>query len=59
MQNKKFQQITIMVPVPLEAVEVSGILDEPALKVLAKKGKLLITTVPDDDDDEYENERTR
>ena len=33
MQNKKFNQINIMIPVPLEAVEISGILDEPVIKV--------------------------
>ena len=45
MQNKKFKQITIMIPVPLEAVEISGILDEPVIKVTAKEGKLVLEAV--------------
>ena len=45
MQNKKFKQITIMIPVPMEAVEVSGILDEPVIKVTATEGKLVLEAV--------------
>ena len=45
MQNKKFKQITIMIPVPMEAVEISGILDEPIIKVTATEGKLVLEAV--------------
>lgn len=45
MQNQKFKQITIMIPVPMEAVEISGILDEPVIKVTATEGKLVLEAV--------------
>ena len=45
MQNKKFNQINIMIPVPLEAVEISGILDEPVIKITATEGKLVLEAV--------------
>ena len=45
MQNQKFEQITIMIPVPMEAVEISGILDEPVIKVTATEGKLVLEAV--------------
>ena len=45
MQNQKFKQITIMIPVPMEAVEISGILDEPVIKVTATEGKLVLESV--------------
>ena len=45
MQNKKFNQINIMIPVPLEAVEISGILDESVIKVTATEGKLVLEAV--------------
>ncbi len=57
MQNKEFKQVNILIPVPLEAVEISGILDEPIVKVVAKKGKLLIAVVRDDE--EHDNEKVR
>lgn len=45
MQNQKFKQITIMIPVPLEAVEISGVLDKPVIKVTATEGKLVLEAV--------------
>ena len=45
MQNKKFNQINIMIPVQLEAVEISGILDEPVIMVTATEGKLILEAV--------------
>ena len=45
MQNQKFKQINIMIPVPMEAVEISGILDEPIIKVTATEGKLVLEAV--------------
>ena len=45
MQNKKFKQINIMIPVPMEAVDISGILDEAAIKVTATEGKLVLEAV--------------
>ena len=45
MQNQKFKQITIMIPVPMEAVDISGILDEAAIKVTATEGKLVLEAV--------------
>ena len=45
MQNQKFKQITIMIPVPMEAVEISGILDEPVIKVTVTEGKLVLEAV--------------
>lgn len=45
MQNKKFKQINIMIPVPMEAVEISGILNEPIIKVTATEGKLVLEVV--------------
>lgn len=44
-QNKKFKQINIMIPVPMEAVEISGILNEPIIKVTATEGKLVLEVV--------------
>lgn len=42
MQNKKFTQITVMIPIPLEAIECSGILDDPMVEIRATKGKIVI-----------------
>lgn len=45
MQNQKFKQITLMLPVPMEAIELSGILDEPVIKITATEGKLVMEAV--------------
>ena len=45
MQNQKFKQINIMIPVPLDAVDISGVLDSPVIKVTATEGKLVLETV--------------
>ena len=45
MQNQKFKQINIMIPVPLDAVDISGVLDAPVIKVTATEGKLVLEAV--------------
>ncbi len=44
MQDKKFKQINVMIPIPLEAIECSGILDDAMVKITATKGKIVIET---------------
>ena len=45
MQNQKIKQINIMIPVPLDAVDISGVLDAPVIKVTATEGKLVLEAV--------------
>ena len=57
MQNKKFKQINIMIPVPMEAVDISGILDEAAIKVTATEGKLILEAVKCSKEKELERQK--
>ncbi len=47
MQNKKVEQDYIMVSIPKEVIEQSGITNEQMVQITASKGKIVIEAVDD------------